>query len=62
MHLSEGEAVLAVLAQRGLLVQSGTGWEDLLSGHPLKTHTEILEMMSGQRPLSEDVIEMRGGL
>jgi hypothetical protein len=45
-----------------VLVQPGTEWEELLSGLPLKTHAEIMEMMSGQRPLSEDVIEIRGEL
>jgi len=62
MHLSESEVVLMTLQQSGLLVQPGTEWEGLLSGRPVKTHAEIMEMMSGQRPLSEDIIEMRGEL
>lgn len=61
-YLSESEAVLAALDRRGLLLQPGAEWDDLLSGLPLRTHAEILEAMSGQRPLSEDIIEMRGEL
>jgi hypothetical protein len=57
-----GEAVVAALKERGFLIQPDSSWDGLLSGRPLKTHVEILEMMSGQRPLSEDVIEMRGEL
>ncbi|MEJ5197724.1 MAG: hypothetical protein WHX53_02265 [Anaerolineae bacterium] len=58
--LSENETVQVALEQSGLLVRPNVQWNDLLSGRPLKTHTEILEAMSGQRPLSEDIIEMRG--
>jgi hypothetical protein len=34
----------------------------MLSGKPILSHAEILKMMVGQRPLSEDIIEMRGEL
>lgn len=57
----EHERMMAVLKECGA-IKLGPEWDGLLSGRPLKTHEEILEMMAGQRPLSEDVIEMRGEL
>jgi hypothetical protein len=59
---TEQERVMAVLKESGLLVQLGPEWDEMLSGKPILSHEEILKMMAGQRPLSEDIIEMRGEL
>jgi len=59
---TERERTLQVLKESGLLVQLGPEWDEMLSGKPILSHEEILKMMAGQRPLSEDIIEMRGEL
>jgi hypothetical protein len=59
---TEHERVMAVLKESGLLAPLGPEWDELLSGKPILSHEEILKMMAGQRPLSEDVIKMRGEL
>jgi hypothetical protein len=59
---TDHEQTLQVLKESGLLVQLGPEWDAMLSGKPILSHEEILKMMAGQRPLSEDTIEMRGEL
>lgn len=59
---TDHERVMAVLKESGMLMELGPEWDDMLSGEPVLSHEEILKMMAGQRPLSEDVIEMRGEL
>jgi len=62
VYETERERVRAVLKESGMLMELGPEWDRYTEGVPLLTHEEILKMMAGQRPLSEDVIEMRGEL
>jgi hypothetical protein len=59
---TDHERVTAVLKEAGMLMELGPEWDKYTEGVPLLTHEEILKMMAGQRPLSEDIIEMRGEL
>jgi hypothetical protein len=59
---TERQRTLRVLKESGLLAPLGPEWDEMLSGKPILSHAEILKMMVGQRPLSEDIIEMRGEL
>jgi len=60
---TDHERVLAVLKESGLLDEPlGPSWDKYAAGAPLLTHEELREALKGQRPLSEDIIEMRGEL
>jgi hypothetical protein len=59
---TDHERVLAVLKESGLLAPLGPEWDQMLSGKPILSHEELREMLKGQPPLSEDIIEMRGEL
>jgi len=59
----ERERTLRVLKESGLLDEPlGPSWDKYAAGAPLLTHEELREALKGQRPLSEDIIEMRGEL
>jgi hypothetical protein len=60
---SHAEQVRALLEEDGLLTDSLDGeWRKLAAGAPLLTYDELWERLKGQRPLSADIIEMRGDL
>lgn len=59
---TERERTLRVLKESGLLAPLGPEWDKMLSGKPILSHEELREMLKGQPPLSEDIIEMRGEL
>ena len=59
----ERERTLRVLKESGLLDEPlGPSWDRYAAGAPLLTHEELWELLKGQRPLSDDIIEMRGEL
>ena len=60
---TERERTLRVLKESGLLDEPlGPSWDKYAAGAPLLTHEELWELLKGQRPLSDDIIEMRGEL
>jgi hypothetical protein len=59
---TERERTLRVLKESGLLAPLGPEWDKKLSGKPILSHEELREMLKGQPPLSDDIIEMRGEL
>lgn len=62
-HDSHAERVRALLEEEGLLSDPLDGeWQKLAAGAPLLTYEELWERLKGQRPLSADIIEMRGNL
>jgi hypothetical protein len=59
-YANEHERVLAVLKESGLLDEPwGAEWDSHIQG-PIPTLEEVRQMLRGQPPLSEDIIEMRG--
>jgi hypothetical protein len=63
IYETEQERTLRVLKESGLLDEPlGPSWDKYAAGAPLLTYEELWEQLKGQRPLSEDIIEMRGEL
>lgn len=59
-YANERERVLVVLKESGLLDEPwGAEWGSQIEG-PTSTLEEIRQILQGQPPLSEDIIEMRG--
>ena len=59
-YANERERVLVVLKESGLLDEPwGAEWDSHIQG-PTPTLEEVRQMLRGQPPLSEDIIEMRG--
>jgi len=60
---SHAERVRALLKEEGLLSDPPGGeWQKPAAGASLLTYEELWERLKGQRPLSADIIEMRGDL
>jgi hypothetical protein len=60
---SHAERVRVLLKEEGLLSDPlSEEWQKPASGAPLLTYEELWERLKGQRPLSTDIIEMRGDL
>ena len=60
---SQAGSVELLLREHGLISEPpGPEWEKYSAGAPLLSYKELWERLKGQRPLSEDIIAMRGEL